>query len=75
MFKSMGTVKETTVSDEKLEQTLEDLENHKSKLQAKEMALKDFKIATEDKDQELLNLRAQLEKSTRTVKELSQSHR
>ena len=46
MFKSLGTVKEMTVSDEKLEQTMEELDNCKSLLQAKEVALNDARHMT-----------------------------
>jgi len=64
-----------TLDEKQLENLQEDLENHKSIVQAKELVVVQLKTRLEVKDQDVNNLRAQIEKLNRSFKDLSQSQR
>lgn len=63
------------IDEKQLENLQEDLENQKSLLQAKELIVSQLKSRLEVKDQDITNLRAQIEQLNRSFKDLSQSQK
>lgn len=63
------------LDEKQVENLQEDLENQKSLVQAKELIVSQLKSRLEVKDQDINNLRAQIEQLNRSFKDLSQSQK